>query len=507
LATAETFPVLNEIKADSLISQLIRLKVKKTIAILVLTICSITLKGQSFYDSIIVLKNTYQNQVFPDIEELYRSDKIKVSSKRLISRLISYLTKFDEERQLLFKFGIDTNFIKNNPGEVLKLYDGYYAKSIVWNEKQREFIYEKLTDVHSIKSGLNEYLSKGCCYSMHNPYRFEFVIKLYSNNVIQNVYTSRKSTFGYQFPYIDKSGRYVYNYEIDRQLNILFKRKLKIDEPLNGNALLKYIVNQLVENNMRELYKLSAYSYNKEISELSSEFSIISTEEVYGRGRYIWDEPKTIKVSLKNKYMFPNVYLQFLDSQVGETLYSRDSIKKDYKEIVHRVQSISFITGYLKQDTTAHLDVYYFNNSGINQYNIEGINKNPIEWKKQDEYIKSLEWYEKNNIKPSFDIEKAIKTSERNNCGCNYRFDGEYMRKAIFFEIISDRNASSIWVLLPDDKVLLYHIQSYDINDAKVLDMNLDRLSNNILLPFACLLFDKNGRLIEKNNYIQQGRY
>jgi hypothetical protein len=480
--------------------------VKKTITIIVLTICSISLKAQFHTDSLIIIRNTYQNQIFQDNEELYNSDRIKINGKRKVLKLISELTRFDEENHLLVKFGIDTNFIKNNPGEVLKLYDGYYSKNIDWNEKQKEFIFGILIDINNYKSGLKEYLSKGCCYTMHNPYRYEYVIKLYSNNAIQNIYTSSKSAWGYHFPYKDQSGRGVYNYEVDKQLNKLFKRKLKIDEPLEGNALLKYIVNQLIETHMRELYKLSAYTYKKEISELSSEFSIISSEEIYGRGRYIWNEPKTIKITLKNEYMFPNVYLQFLDSKYGETLYARDSIKKDYKEIVNRVQSISFITDYLKQDTSAHLDIYYFNNSGINQYNIDGINKNPIEWKKQDEYIKSLEWYEKNNIKPSFDIEKAIQTSERNYCGCNYRFDNEFIKKAIFFEITSNRNASSIWFLLPDDKILLYHVESYHLDDAKLLDMNLDKFGNNIQLPFACLLFDTKGCLINKNNYTQHGQ-
>ena len=162
------------------------------------------------------------------------------------------------------------------------------------------------------------------------------------------------------------------------------------------------------------------------------------------------------------------------------------------------MQSLSFIIDYLKSDPNAHLDIYYFNNSGINQYNIDGVNKNPAEWKKQDDYIESLKWYEKNNIKPSFDIEEAIKTSERNYCGCNYRFKNDFIKRAIFFEITSARNASSIWFLLPDDTVLLYHVESYHLEDAKVLDINLDKFGNKTQLPFACLLFDKNGKLIEK---------
>ena len=469
---------------------------KKTASILLLIICFLSVKGQYYPDKIIVVKNTYPNQFFSEKEEdVYSSDSIALISKRKISELFSELYKFDSEEQLLDKFGIDTNFIINNPTELLKLYDG--KNKIDWNEKQKEYIFKKITDINAYKSGINEYLSKGCCYTMHNPYRYEYVISLYNKNNITNIFTSSKPIWGYHFPYKDQSNRHVYNFDVDKQLNKLFKQKNNIDEPLIGNDLIKYIVNLIVENNMRKLYKLSAYSFEKEITELTSDFTILSSEEVYGRGRYIWDEPKTIKVTLKNKYMLPNVYLQFLDSKYGETLFSRDSIRKDYKEIISRIQTIPLITDYLQQDSSARLDIYYFNNSGINKYNIDGVNKNPTEWKKQDDYIESLKWYGKSNISPSFDIDKAIKTSERNYCGCNYRFESDFIKRAIFFEISSNRNASSIWFLLPDNTLLLYHVESY-LGDAKVLDMKLDRFENGIQLPFACLRFDKNGNLIAK---------
>jgi len=487
---------------------------KKITSILILTIFSFTIKGQSIPEKIIVVRNTYQSQYYSDKEDIYRSDTIVLTSKRKISKLSTELLKFDSEEQILEKVGIDTNFILNNPNELLKLYNG--DNKIDWNHKQKEFIFEKLTDINAYKSGLNEYISSYTNKPYHRfpkflkfhrvaicgmgmpTYRYEYVILLYSKNDITNIFKSRKSTSGYNFPYKDQSNRVVYNYKIDKQLNKLFKQKIKADEPIKGNELLKYIVNQIIESNMRELYKLSAYSFEKEISELSTDFKIVSSEEVYGRGRYIWAEPKTIKITLKNKYMLPNVYLQFLDSKYGETLYSRDSIKRDYKEIISRVQAIHFITNYLQRDSTAQLDIYYFNNNGINKYYIDGVNKNSTEWKKQDAYIESLKWYEKNNIKPSFDIDKAIKTSERNYCGCNYRFDSNFIKKAIFIEITSNRNASSIWFLLPDGTMLLYHVDSYHLEDAKVLDMKLDKFGNHIQLPFTCLRFDTNGNLIEK---------
>ena len=205
-----------------------------------------------------------------------------------------------------------------------------------------------------------------------------------------------------------------------------------------------------------------------------------------------------MKITLKNESMLPNVFLQFLNSKYGETLYPRDSIKKDYKDIVSRIQSIPFITGYLQQDSSAQLDIYYFNNSGINKYNIDGVNKNPNEWQKQDDCIESLKWYENSDIEPSFNIDKAIKTSERNYCGCNYRFESDFIKEAIFFEITSNRNASSIWFLLPDETVLLYHVESYHLENARVIDNKLAQFGIDLNLPWACLRFDKKGNLIAK---------
>jgi hypothetical protein len=239
---------------------------------------------------------------------------------------------------------------------------------------------------------------------------------------------------------------------------------------------------------------LTPYSYQTEINELQSDFQIISFEEVYGRGRYIWDEPKTMKITLKTDEMLPNVYLQFLASQVGNSIYSRDSIKKDYKQIIERIQSISFITDYVKNHKNTILDIYYFNNKGINKYNIDGVNKNPDEWKRQDAYIESLKRYEKNNIEPSFDIQKAIKTSERNDCGCNYRFDNEFIEKSIFFEL-SDKETkeNSVWFLLPNDYVLLYIMQG-----KKVLDYEYTKFGEFKGIQYPCVMFDTKGQIVER---------
>lgn len=90
-----------------------------------------------------------------------------------------------------------------------------------------------------------------CGYSNEPPrpiLKNEFIISLYNENDVTNIFTSRRrKNSGYHFPYKDLSDKVVYNYKIDQQLNEMFGWKIKIDEPLKGNDLLKYIVNQIVD--------------------------------------------------------------------------------------------------------------------------------------------------------------------------------------------------------------------------------------------------------------------
>ncbi len=490
----------------------------KTIAtILLITTSFFSVKSQILPDKIKIVRNTFEYSVFIDTVKLYKSDTIILTNKRKILKLLAELEKYDNEEQLLEKFEINTAYIRNYPNKVIKLYDG--KRKFDWNEKQRKFILEKINDSNLCRAELNNYISNYTPKNKHRllyiyrflrfrravicglgrpTYRSEFIISLYSENNVTNKFISSRRTSGYYFPYKDLSGRVVYNYKIDKQLSDIFKQKNKIEAPLKGKELLKYILNQVVNKNLRELYKFSACSYENEISELLTDFKIVSTEELCSRGRYIGDEPKTIKITLKNEYMLPNVQIQFLASVVGNSIYSRDSIKTKYQQVLNKLQSLDFITEYLKNDTSAILDIYFFNNSTINEYSIFNINKTPEKWKRHDKYVESLKQNEKSDIKSSLDIKKSIEFSQRYECGCNLRKEKSFFNDAIFFEIRSSINPSSIWFLLPDNTVLLYHLDTYQLEGARVLNKDLNNMISDIYLPFACLLFNDKGELIKK---------
>ena len=136
---------------------------------------------------------------------------------------------------------------------------------------------------------------------------------------------------------------------------------------------------------------------------------------------------------------------------------------------------------------------FFFNNSGINKYNVHGVNTNAEEWARHDKTVEGLRRYERNGIAPGFDLKKAIKTSKQLYCGCNYRFDQTYIEQAIFFEIIDDERNNSVWFLLPDNRVLLYLMQG-----TKVLSFDYSAFGDFTGVQYPCALFDIAGLRLNK---------
>ncbi len=483
---------------------------KQISIILLLIITFLSVKSQVLSDKIQIVNNTYECLI--NGLALYKSDTIVLTNKKKISKLLTELEKYDNEEQLLKKFKIDTAFIRNNLDTILKLYDG--DAKFAWNEKQRKYILKKFINM-DYKEEVNNYLSnhypsrkyrkfsiskllrlrkRFICGMAVPTYRDEFVISVFNRNKITNIFTSRQRISGYYLPYKDLYGRVVYNYKVDNQLSDIFKQKLEFQNPLEGSNLLKYIVNNIIYKNNSNLYKLSPYSYEKEILELSTDFKILTFEEIPS----LEDDPKTIKITLKNEQMLPNVYLQFFADRHGESLYSRDSIKKDYKEILSRIQSITFLTDYLKTNSNARLDIYYFNNAGVNEHKIYEVNKTPKKWQEYDKYFESTKQYEKGNTKPSLNIDESMEISKRLYCGCNYRFERNFIKDAIFFSILINGCLISTWFMLPDDSVLLFYFGSRNLKDVSEICKGISKYATNIKLPWACLRFDKKGNLITK---------
>ena len=202
-----------------------------------------------------------------------------------------------------------------------------------------------------------------------------------------------------------------------------------------------------------------------------------------------------IKVVLKNGAMLPNVNLVFMASVQGKALYSRDSIKHDYKQLLARIQSVDFIASYLHENREAKLDAYYFNNAPINDYSIEGMNKNPAEWEEYDKYVESLAWNKEHGIELNSNVNDVLAVAKQNHCGCGYRYDRRFVEQFAFFEIIDEYHNRSIWFLLPNGNVLLYIMNGDKVLNHQRLEFNQKQKYGTF---FPCVLFDKDGDILTK---------
>lgn len=465
---------------------------------------SATVTAQSLPDSLVIVKNTYrinnwtnetdslyktQQVTFRLSSDKYESDQIIVENT-LISDLVKELHDLNNLNFSLNRFHLDTNWIVQNPQKLLEI--ATKQKGFFWNQQQKSFITKELSKVNYYKKGLEEYLAQGCCYSMHEWYKTEFVLKFFNGSKIVDQITSRRHVWGYHFPWRDLNGGNLYSFNLDNIVDSLLNLHRNIKAPLDGKALLKLLANNIIKKNFEMLHRLELYNYEKEINELKDTFTIISGDDFYGYGGYNGD-PK-IKIVLKTQQMLPNVYLEFLASKVGKTIYSRDSVKKNYKTLVDRIQNVKFITEYLKSNPRDSLNILYFNNQTINQYNIDGVNKSPLEWKQHDEYLKTVDWERKNlNIKPSYDTTEARRISERLYCGCNFRFNQDFISHAISFIIYDSERNFSRWFLLPDNTVLLYISEG-----KKILNYKYSDFGPYPGLQYPCVRFDANGRIIAR---------
>ncbi len=463
----------------------------KTLQTIILLIFSGTLLAQSPKYTVEVQYNLYATD-FDNKEYLYKSNRINVEKSQKLNQLISELKNTKSIERLFGETAIDTVSIIQNPKQLIKFYDDKY---IDWNAQQINYTSEKLSQIETYKNYFKDYLELGCCVGMHQRYRDEYIIKVFENDVLIDTYNSRKSLPNTKkIPWTNSNKSQNYNVSIDKIFFKLINNKKGFNETITGKELTKYLVSKIIDHHKKTLYELSAYDYASELDELKTNFEILNIGEVYGRGRYIWNEPKTYYARLTNDLMLPQVNIMFLATKEGKSIYSRDSIKLDNKDIINRVQNVEFLINYINQNQSSKLDIYYFNNKPINDYNIDNFNKNPDQWIKHDKFLESIKKYENEKIKPTYADEDAVRVSKNLYCGCNFRFEKEFAEKAIFIELSDkEKKENSVWYLLPDNTVLLYIMQG-----DKVIDYDYTKFGKFPGIQYPCVLFDLKGNIINR---------
>ncbi len=338
------------------------------------------------------------------------------------------------------------------------------------SKEEIEYSKKELKNIGNYYSALKNFL-----YSSTYPYNIEpsSTIDLEYNDTI--IKLERYGIIPWEFSNTPKR---TFNINISKSLLKIFEDKMFVyDFSGDKDHFIEILLENYVVHKINDdLKNISYKQFSKEIDELKKEFQILSIEEESGSSRYYDSDNQKFKIELKNSFMKDNVYLQCFLYNYNGKLYSRDTILKEYKDIVDRVQSIEFINDYLSKNPKSRLDIYYFNNGGINDKVIKGFNGSPKGWKEYDK--------DKSEGKEGF-----LKL----DCGCNFRLDNEYLKESIVFDLEDEDKLQSTWILLPDNTLVLYILDSDSIFNYSRKGLGFDQ-EHSLIEP--CKKFDRKGNII-----------
>ncbi|KOS06324.1 hypothetical protein AM493_09970 [Flavobacterium akiainvivens] len=460
-------------------------------AFFLLLFCFGAMQAQTLPDSIAITVQTFETPVSgPEIiswqgklvfynqngKFTSKDKKAKISKKKVL-KLVEAIDRnmtFDEH----FKnVGIDTVTIKNKPQKLLN-------QTFEWTPAQRNFILPLLGDIKNYKPIYEEDFYTGPDFQLtpDNRFKSQVTAMLYEKGVARGV-TTNKSRTGYALPWVTTDGRENFNPALKKALADIIGSSVYVP---SGKDLTRYIADVIIAGNAYHLKELAAETYATDIDHLRETFTVVKALSL-GNNQY--------GIRLRTEAMLPNVSIDFYAYAAYGKLYPSDSLKAEHEYLVYRIQNMRFIMDYLKENPETELNINYYNNSAVNSYTADEINKTPELWKKHDAYVKELQDRAAQYPSGANNTEEKIKESEKTNCGCNLRLDKEVLDKAIQFSVntphaIGDRNGYSIWLLLPDDRILLYYM-----NGDSLLNFKYDAWgSTEPGIQYPCKVFDLDGK-------------
>ncbi|MFL9843009.1 SMI1/KNR4 family protein [Flavobacterium rhizosphaerae] len=442
---------------------------------------SIDVYGVSFSGKEFKYKSTSLNLTNNKGNFFIGGHKIQATTKQIEKFVAAVQTPMDFDAHFN-NLGIDTLQIKNKSEKLLKQGD------FEWITEQKAYILPLLADIENYKALYEEDFYTGLDFSvgLRDRTKKQFIIKFFSRGRLTYSGTTTLSRTGYNLPWLDMvSGTENYNPKLEPLFATLMGDKISVVE---GKELTASLAERIIKNNALKLYELGAKKYKTEIDELATDFTIEKAE--LNRKK-----EKEYIIKLHNSSMLPNMYINFFATENNHTLYTRDSLKENYKTIVERVKAIDFISDYLNSNPKTRLYIKYYNGSAISTYDINRVNTNQKLWKAHDKYAEKQMEYLRKNPRSSEYVLFNINYSEEKNCGCNLRLDEGTIKKAITFEIVNDDNEGySLWFLLPDNRVLLYLMDG-----EKTLNYTYKTWGNNYPgLQTPCKIFNLKG---EPENY------
>jgi|GEM_PF-1688979 len=340
-----------------------------------------------------------------------------------------------------------------------------------WTPELEARMLAGLKDPAAMQHAMNKVVGREGIYIISKHASCDFRVVLYYRNRAPFSIEAGENPLG--MPWI-LHGRLSYNPALPRFFAALLP---EADKSLNHKRfetegeLPRQLSEEICDNLKNELDSLSAVAAINELSDLAPVFRINGAREHGYFGRYISSPLQVYKVSLQNERMHPQVSLQYMVSRSDGRLYPRDSLLREWSSVLDRVQGISFLAEFLAGHPGRRLDIYYFDNGGMNTYLKDGFNKNPEEWARYDKAPdpRFIQLY----------------------CGCDFRLPDAYLDEALFFELFDEDDNTSVWILLPDNTPVLYHFAGPKVYRYSSADMG----TTGGGVQHACKKFNADGSI------------
>ena len=436
---------------------------------------------RSYHYEYVFIKNRNNYQVYQIYSSVTEKGETKTSLRR---KRITHFNIEDIEKVIaaaedsgfttlsLSNFGYSQQSLENNQDDLWNAVKGKYKH---WTDFLKQYVMAELLKENNYNKAIRRSILKDGYIPLSKHSETEFKLTLYYGSKIE-VLQSSDNSFG--FPW--KTGTHEsFNLLVPKLVSqIIPENKSFNRKRFNGDTrnLLEILAVQIFNDECEsKIRKLATLAYKKELSELEPFFTILNSEVYPYYGRYIKPDSQTFKITLRNDLMKYGVSMQYFISRNGNSLYPRDSLLKKYRSVIARVQNINFLMQFLDADTARKIEICFFDDRAFNNYNIDAFNGDPAKWKIYDEMVKRAP-----------DQSKYIKVY----CGCNFRLENDYLKDAIFFELIDEFKQKSIWALLPDETPVLWFFEGQKAYKYSYTDYK----TNGISVQDPCTKFDSEGQ-------------
>ena len=396
--------------------------------------------------------------------------RIKNISDENIQELLKSLTEKGFETLKVENFGINQAWIDINKSSQL---ESIRDQSRQWTPIQNEYVLKQLSGLENYERAIKRYVGREGYYIIAQDAGADFGITVYfEDNKTLEVIANEKP-YGMPWAINEQAS---YNSQIPKIASkILPKNNSFNKDRFNAfDALPIALAQQIYDDKCAaEMKRLAALEFKDELNELKPEFEILEAVEYAYRGRYVGDTPQVFRITLQNENMPKNMFLQYFLTRQGNTLYTRDSLLTHYKSLLSRIESAPFLMDYLQEDAKRTIELFYFDDKGVNDHVIERFNTNPQEWEKYDKFNKD----------PKF---------EHLYCGCNLRLASEYIQDAMLLELTDEFGNSSIWFLLPDGTPVLHFFEGRQAYKYTYKDFG----TTGVSVQYACTKFNLDGKMI-----------